>query len=48
MNRLLKEIVILVNESIIKCNEYLNALMKVEEIVRTQTKKVDLVIWNTE
>ncbi len=36
----LKEIVVLVNESTIKCNEYLNALMKVEEIVRTQTKRV--------
>ncbi|KAK8826006.1 hypothetical protein WA556_003737 [Blastocystis sp. ATCC 50177/Nand II] len=35
----LKEIVVLVNESTIKCNEYLNALMKVEEIVRTQTKR---------
>ena len=36
----LKEIVVLVNESTSKCNEYLNALMKVEEIVRTQTKRV--------
>ena len=36
----LKEIVVLVNESTIKCNEYLNALMKVEEIVRAQTKRV--------
>lgn len=36
------------NESTIKCNEYLNALMKVEEIVRTQTKRVETVVWTTE
>ncbi len=35
---------VLVNESTIRCNEYLNALIKLEEIVRTQTKKVDSII----
>lgn len=40
--RVLKEVVVLVNESTIRCNEYLNALMKMEEIVRTQTKKVHM------
>ena len=42
--RVLKEVVVLVNESTIRCNEYLNALIKLEEIVRTQTKKVDSII----
>ena len=41
----LKEVVMLVNESTIRCNEYLNGLMKIGEIVRTQTKNVGCV-WN--
>lgn len=43
-SRVLKEVVVLVNESTIRCNEYLNALIKMEEIVRTQTKKVDSML----
>ncbi|KAK8801645.1 hypothetical protein WA588_005931 [Blastocystis sp. NMH] len=34
----LKDIVVLVNENTIRCNEYLNTLMKLGEIVRRQTK----------
>ena len=41
--RLLKDIYVLINESTIKCNDYLNVLIKLEEIVRTQTKKVLLL-----
>ena len=43
-SRVLKEVVVLVNESTIRCNEYLYALIKMEEIVRTQTKKVDSML----
>lgn len=37
---MLKDIVVLVNENTIRCNEYLNALMKLGEIVRRQSKSV--------
>lgn len=47
MCSVLKEVVMLVNESTIRCNEYLNGLMKIGEIVRTQTKNVGYV-WNEE
>lgn len=40
VTRLLKDICVLINESTIKCNDYLGVLMKLEEIVRTQAKKV--------
>lgn len=43
MCSVLKEVVMLVNESTIRCNEYLNGLMKIGEIVRTQTKNVGYV-----
>ena len=40
----LKDIVVLVNENTIRCNEYLNALMKLGEIVRRQTKTVEVFL----
>ena len=40
MRSVLKDIVVLVNENTICCNEYLNTLMKLGEIVRRQTKTV--------
>lgn len=42
MYRVLKDVVLLVNRSTIRCNEYLNGLMKIGEIVRTQTRGVRL------
>ena len=42
ISRVLKDVALLVNKSTIRCNEYLNGLMKIGEIIRTQTRGVFL------
>ena len=42
ISSVLKDVALLVNKSTIRCNEYLNGLMKIGEIVRTQTRGVVL------